>query len=194
MFEEEVETLMAREGYARDEAEAATYFQMPPQARWPEVKKATENIGVVLDKAFAAIEEENRDLKLEGVMTATKFGDKDKLSDDTLQRLLRHFNQHSLRNADLYTPDLLGDAYEYLIKQFADDAGKKGGEFYTPRGVVKLIVGLIKPQPGNEIYDPTCGSGGMLIESARYVAEQPGGRVDHILNVSLFGQEKNIGT
>lgn len=194
VFEEEVESLITREGFSREEAEAATYFQIPIQARWSEVKKATENIGVVLDQAFAAIEEENRDLKLEGVMTATKFGDKDKLSDDTLQRLLRHFNQHSLRNADLYTPDLLGDAYEYLIKQFADDAGKKGGEFYTPRGVVKLIVGLIKPQPGNEIYDPTCGSGGMLIEAARYVAEQPNGKVDHIVNVSLFGQEKNIGT
>ncbi|GAB3554867.1 hypothetical protein GCM10027577_40180 [Spirosoma fluminis] len=192
VFDEKVENLMECEGYTREEAEEATYFKMPLQARWSELKKATENIGVALDQAFAAIEEANR--QLEGVMTATKFGDKEKLSDETLQRLLRHFNQHSLRNADLYTPDLLGDAYEYLIKQFADDAGKKGGEFYTPRGVVKLIVGLIKPQPGNEIYDPTCGSGGMLIESARYVAEQPGGRAGNIVNVSLFGQEKNIGT
>ncbi|GAB4044421.1 type I restriction-modification system subunit M [Spirosoma jeollabukense] len=195
VFDEEVEVIMAREeDYTREEAEDATYFKMPIEARWAEVKKATENIGVVLDKAFAAIEEANKDLKLEGVMTATKFGDKEKLDDDTLQRLLRHFNQHSLRNADLYTPDLLGDAYEYLIKQFADDAGKKGGEFYTPRGVVKLIVGLIKPQPGNEIFDPTCGSGGMLIESARYVAEQKGGKVGNLINVSLFGQEKNMGT
>ena len=106
-------------------------------------------------------------------MTATKFGDKEKLTDDVLQRLLRHFNRYSLNNADLYTPDLLGDAYEYLIEQFADDAGKKGGEFYTPRGVVKLLVELIKPQPKNKVYDPTCGSGGMLIEAAKYIAEQP---------------------
>jgi len=105
----------------------------PKEARWLEVKKATENIGVALDKAFAAIERENT--SLEGVMTATKFGDKEKPSDEVLQRLLRHFNQHSLKNRDLYTPDLLGDVYEYLIKQFADDAGKKGGEFYSPRGV-----------------------------------------------------------
>ncbi|MVM33290.1 N-6 DNA methylase [Spirosoma sp. HMF4905] len=194
VFEEEVETLMANDGVSREEAEEATYFKMPPQARWSEIKKATENIGVMLDKAFDAIEEANRELNLEGVMTSTKFGDKERLSDDTLQRLLRHFNQHSLRNADLYTPDLLGDAYEYLIKQFADDAGKKGGEFYTPRGVVKLIVGLIKPQPGQTVYDPTCGSGGMLIESARYVAGQSSGKVGNIVNVSLFGQEKNIGT
>ncbi|GAB3332726.1 class I SAM-dependent DNA methyltransferase [Larkinella ripae] len=194
VFEEEVESHMVDEGVNREDAEAATFFKMPIEARWSEVKKATENVGVVIDIAFAAIEEKNKDLKLEGVMTATKFGDKDKLSDDTLQRLLRHFNQHSLRNSDLYTPDILGDAYEYLIKQFADDAGKKGGEFYTPRGVVKLIVGLIKPQPTNEIYDPTCGSGGMLIESARYVAEQSGGKVGQNVNVTLFGQEKNIGT
>jgi type I restriction enzyme M protein len=192
VFEEEVEAIMTREGLGREDAEEETYFRVPAEARWAEMKKATENIGVVLDKAFAAIERDNT--QLEGVMTATKFGDKEKLSDDTLQRLLRHFNQYSLRNADLYTPDLLGDAYEYLIKQFADDAGKKGGEFYTPRGVVKLVVGLIKPEAKNRVYDPTCGSGGMLIEAARYIAQQPGGKVGNNINVSLYGQEKNLGT
>nr|WP_246417641.1 class I SAM-dependent DNA methyltransferase [Hymenobacter luteus] len=192
VFDEEVDAIMARDGLSRADAEEETYFRVPAEARWAEVKKATENIGVVLDKAFAAIERENT--QLEGVMTATKFGDKEKLSDDTLQRLLRHFNQYSLRNQDLYTPDLLGDAYEYLIKQFADDAGKKGGEFYTPRGVVKLIVGLLRPEPKNKVYDPTCGSGGMLIESARHIAQQPGGRVGNNVNVSLYGQEKNLGT
>jgi len=105
-----------------------------------------------LDKAFAAIERENT--SLEGVMTATKFGDKEKLSDELLQRLLRHFNQHSLRNDRLESNDLLGDAYEYLIKMFADDAGKKGGEFYTPRGVVQLIVELIKPEPKQKSVRP----------------------------------------
>jgi type I restriction enzyme M protein len=127
-------------------------------------------------------------------MTATKFGDKEKLSDELLQRLLRHFNQHSLRNDHLESNDLLGDAYEYLIKMFADDAGKKGGEFYSPRGVVQLIVRLIKPQAKQKICDPTMGSGGMLIESARYVAEQPNGKVGNNVNVSLFGQEKNLST
>jgi type I restriction enzyme M protein len=192
VFEEEVENIMTRENVPRDEAEEDIYFRVPPEARWAEVKKATENIGVVLDKAFAALERDNP--KLEGVMTATKFGDKEKLSDDLLQQLLSHFNLHSLRNNDLYTPDLLGDAYEYLIKYFADDAGKMGGEFYTPRGVVKLIVGLIKPEPKNLVYDPTCGSGGMLIESARYIVQQPGGKVDNNVNASLHGQEKNLGT
>lgn len=192
VFLEEVELLIKEEGISREEAEEDTYFNLPPEAQWEYLKTKTENIGIDLDKAFAAIERENT--QLEGVMTATKFGDKEMLSDDVLQRLLRHFNQHSLRNADLVSNDLLGDAYEYLIKKFADDAGKKGGEFYTPRGVVQLIVQLIKPQPKHTIYDPTCGSGGMLIEAARYVAAQPNGKVGNNINVSLFGQEKNLST
>lgn len=192
VFEEEIENIMARDGVSLEDAEDETYFQLPVEARWNTVKKQTENIGIALDKAFAAIERENT--SLEGVMTATKFGDKEKLSDELLQRLLRHFNQHSLRNDHLVSNDLLGDAYEYLIKMFADDAGKKGGEFYTPRGVVQLIVQLIKPQPRQKIYDPTCGSGGMLIESARYIAEHPDGKVGNNINVSLFGQEKNLST
>lgn len=192
VFEEEVESIMKHDGISREDAEEETYFVIPQEARWNELKKETENIGVALDKAFAAIERENT--QLEGVMTATKFGDKEKLSDEVLQRLMRHFNQHSLKNQDLYTPDLLGDAYEYLIKMFADDAGKKGGEFYSPRGVVKTIVQLIKPQPKQKVYDPTFGSGGMLIESANYVAGLPGGKVGNNVNISLYGQEKNLGT
>jgi len=193
VFDEEVETIMERDGISREDAEEEPFFKLPAEARWDELKKVTENIGVALDKAFAAIERENTKY-LEGVLTTTKFGDKDRLSDEVLQRLLRHFNQHSLANKDLYTPDLLGDAYEYLIKQFADDAGKKGGEFYSPQGVVKTIVQLIKPQPKNKIYDPTFGSGGMLIESAKYVAQLPDGKVGNNINVSLYGQEKNVGT
>lgn len=192
VFEEEVETIMEKEGIPREDAEEETYFYLPKEARWDEIKKVTENIGVALDKAFAAIERENT--SLEGVVTATKFGDTEKLSDSVLQRLLRHFNRYSLRNSNLIQNDLLGDAYEYLIKQFADDAGKKGGEFYTPNGVVKLIVHLIKPEPRQKIYDPTCGSGGMLIESAKYVAKQPNGKVGKNINVSLYGQEKNLST
>lgn len=192
VFEEEVEAIMARDGVSKDEAEEDTYFKVPEEARWSELKKVTENIGVELDKAFAAIERENS--TLEGVMTATKFGDKEKLSDETLQRLLRHFNMYSLRNDNLYTPDLLGTAYEYLIKMFADDAGKKGGEFFTARGVVQLLVKLVKPQPRQRVYDPTCGSAGMLVEAARFIAEQPDGKVGNNVNVSLYGQEKNLGT
>jgi len=192
VFDEEVEIIMARDAIAREEAEEETYFKISKEARWEHIKKLTENIGIALDKAFAAIERENTGL--EGVLTAIKFGDKEKLSDEVLQRLMRHFNQYSLKNKDLYTPDILGDAYEYLIKMFADDAGKKGGEFYSPRAVVKTIVQLIKPQPKHKVYDPTFGSGGMLIESANYVAHLPGGKVGKNVNISLYGQEKNLGT
>jgi type I restriction enzyme M protein len=192
VFEEEIENKMESEGISREDAEDESFFQLPEEARWDNITKITENIGIALDKAFASIERENTNL--EGVMTATKFGDKEKLSDDVLQRLLRHFNQHSLRNDHLESQDLLGDAYEYLIKQFADDAGKKGGEFYTPSGVVKLIVNLIKPQPRQKIYDPTCGSGGMLIQASKYVSKLPDGKVGNNINISVYGQEKNLGT
>jgi len=192
VYEEEVENIMNKENLSQKDAEEEPYFRIPEEARWIVLTAKTENIGEALDKAFAAIERDNT--QLEGVMTAIKFGDKEKLSDAVLQRLLRHFNQYSLKNSDLYTPDVLGDAYEYLIKMFADDAGKKGGEFYTPKGVVRLIVRLIKPKPKNLVFDPTSGSGGMLIESAKYIAEQPNGKIGNNINVSLFGQEKNLGT
>lgn len=192
VFDEEVENIMKKENLSQNDAEDEPYFRIPNEARWAVLTAKTENIGEALDKAFAAIERDNT--QLEGVMTAIKFGDKEKLSDAVLQRLLRHFNQYSLKNSELYTPDVLGDAYEYLIKMFADDAGKKGGEFYTPKGVVQLIVRLLKPQPKNLVYDPTCGSGGMLIESAKYIAGKPNGKIGSNINVSLFGQEKNLGT
>src|SRR5574343_379215 len=139
------------------------------------------------------VKEDGNDLQ--HVLTATQYGDKRVLSDHTLQRLLRHFNQYKLGNDDLYKADMLGDAYEYLIKQFADDAGKKGGEFYTPKAVVQLVVELIDPQPGHSVYDPTCGSGGMLVESAHHIARLPGGTLlGDKPNVLLYGQEKNLGT
>ena len=195
VFDEEVEKLITEEDYDEEEAYDDVHIKVPAEARWSSLTKKTENIGEALDQAFALVEEENTELGLDGVLTAVHFGNKDVLTDAVLKRLLSHFNKHSLRNADLYSPDLLGDAYEYLIRMFADDAGKKGGEFYTPRGVVKLIVNLIKPAIGNSVYDPTCGSGGMLIESARYIAEQEGGKTSSgLVNVTLNGQEKNLGT
>ena len=127
MFEEEIETIMERDGISREDAEDETYFQLPMESRWDTIKKQTENIGIALDKAFAAIERENT--SLEGVMTATKFGDKEKLSDEVLQRLLRHFNQHSLRNDHLESNDLLGDAYEYLLRCLPMMLAKKGANF-----------------------------------------------------------------
>jgi len=198
VFDERVNQLMAEEGLSREEADAEVCEDQgafPPTARWGWLISRTENIGEALDKAFHDIEAGVKGTDLEHVLTATQYGDKRVLSDHTLQRLLRHFNQYKLGNEDLYKADMLGDAYEYLIKQFADDAGKKGGEFYTPKGVVHLVVELLDPQPGMSVYDPTCGSGGMMVESAHHIAKLPGGTLlGDKPNVLLYGQEKNLGT
>ena len=193
-FMEEANQAVKDDGITLEEAlEDEDYHQffIPKEAYWSELTKKTENIGQALDKAFASIEEYNP--QLEGVMTAVHFGDTEKLPDNLLSRLLQHFNKYSLANADLENPDILGSAYEYLIRMFADDSGKKGGEFYTPKEVVQLVVKLIKPEAGNSIYDPTCGSGGMLIQSANYIKEN-GGTVGKFVDAKLYGQEKNLST
>ncbi|MEN3772100.1 type I restriction-modification system subunit M [Priestia megaterium] len=163
-------------------------FYVPQAARWEEIRKHAEDIGSAINVAFEALENENQ--TLEGVLTPIDFNRKEVLTDSVLQRLLQHFSLLNLTNSNLSEPDMLGRAYEYLIKMFADDAGKKGGEFYTPSKVVDLLVKLIKPEEGMRVYDPTCGSGGMLIQSVDYVREQGG----NPQSLSLFGQEKNLGT
>ncbi|WP_448131189.1 N-6 DNA methylase [Stutzerimonas chloritidismutans] len=195
VFDERVAKLMKDESLNYSDAQEEIedkWGKFPISARWFDLISRTENIGEALDKAFATIEANNPELQ--HVPTATQYGDKRVLSDATLQRLLRHFNQYKLGNDDLYKADMLGDAYEYLIKQFADDAGKKGGEFYTPKAVVQLVVELIDPQPGHSVYDPTCGSGGMLVESAHHVSGLPNGTLMGKPNVLLYGQERNLGT
>lgn len=163
-------------------------FFVPEAARWSEIRKQAEDIGSAINVAFETLENENA--TLEGVLTPIDFNRKEVLTDSVLQRLLQHFSLLDLSNHNLSEPDILGRAYEYLIKMFADDAGKKGGEFYTPTQVVELIVRLIKPQEGMRVYDPTCGSGGMLIQSVDYVKAQGG----NPQSLSLYGQEKNLGT
>ena len=194
-FEEEAEKLIA-EG---EPAKAAWgdrdnhQFFVPDRARWDAILKTPTNIGDCLNKACAALEEENAGL--EGVLAGIDYNDEHRLGDgrhrdNVLARLVQHFSQISLRNDSMAEPDLLGRAYEYLIEQFADDAGKKGGEFYTPRMVVKLIVDLLAPKEEMRICDPTVGSGGMLIECAHYVQRRRG----NPRNLTLHGQEKNLGT
>ena len=124
------------------------------------------------------------------MLKSIDFNIKDKLSDKKLQDLLSHFSRHRLRNEDFENPDLMGGAYEYLIKQFADSAGKKGGEFYTPSEVVKLLVSLLKPHAGMKIYDPTIGSGGMLVTTRNYLIDHG----ENPSNLSLYGQEMNLNT
>lgn len=184
VFEEEAERIEKETGdkeLAWEEPDEHQFF-VPMRARWSELRKVTQNVGDFINKANDALEEHNP--LLEGVLASVDFNVKDRLPDATLLKLLDHFSRYRLRNDDLSEPDLLGRAYEYLIAQFADDAGKKGGEFYTPRKVVELIVRLIKPKEGMRICDPACGSGGMLIECAKYIKEQGG----NPLNISLYVQ------
>ena len=165
-------------------------FFVPERARWGKLKNLTINIGPELDKAFKSIEDEPRNTELIGVLTTANYNDKEKVSDKKISQLLNLFDSLKLDADSLENNDVLGDAYQYLIKKFADDGGAKGGEFYTPYEVRELLVKLIKPQEGDRIYDPTVGSGGFLIESLRYIKDQ-GGNPD---NVSLFGQEINLST
>ncbi len=202
VFDDEVERIVQRElkrGTSQAEATKIAMedpdehqFFVPKRARWSEIRKVSQNIGDELNKACHALEDKNQ--ILEGVLAdidfnSNKLGDT-KNRDSVLSRLVNHFSKISLKNTDLEEPDMLGRAYEYLIEKFADDAGKKGGEFYTPRKVVQLIVELLKPKEGMRICDPTCGSGGMLIECAHYIERKKG----NSRNISLFGQEKNLGT
>lgn len=178
-------------------------FFVPPRARWheswldaegneaPPLKHLKHDIGNMLNKAIAAIEDENDALAgvLKNNIDFNAVKGKTKIPDQKWKDLLDHFNQPNfvLVNDNFEFPDLLGAAYEYLIKYFADSAGKKGGEFYTPAEVVRLLVQLTKPQAGNTVYDPTAGSGGFLIQAHQYVEEQ-GQNPD---DLALYGQDSN---
>ncbi|QOS10429.1 type I restriction-modification system DNA-methyltransferase RmeM [Haloferax gibbonsii] len=173
----------------RGERDLHEEFWVPDRARWDHITSQTDNIGEALDKALIAVEDEN-DVIADRVLSTVDYNDKDRLSDATLDELVTHFSTHRYRNVDLEDPDIFGRAYEYLIRQFADDAGKKGGEFYTPREVVQLLVECVAPEPGDRVYDPCCGSGGMLIYSGQHVRDIGGDEDD----ISLYGQEKNLNT
>ncbi|KAF5425698.1 type I restriction enzyme M protein [Candidatus Methanomarinus sp.] len=178
-------------------------FFVPVRARWheswtdekgelvPALKDLKHDIGNMLNKAIAAVEEENDALAdvLKNNIDFNAVKGKTKIPDQKWKDLLDHFNQPRfvLVNENFEFPDLLGAAYEYLIKFFADSAGKKGGEFYTPVEVVRLLVQITKPEAGNEIYDPTAGSGGFLIQSHQYVEEQGQNPND----LALYGQDSN---
>jgi type I restriction enzyme M protein len=176
------------EELADDKDEYDKTFYVPEKGRWENLKDLKHDIGAELNKATEAIEEHNP--TLEGVLVSIDFNIKNKLNDNKLRDLLSHYSKFRLRTEDFERPDLLGAAYEYLIKMFADSAGKKGGEFYTPGKVVKLLVSLIKPHAGMKVLDPSCGSGGMLLQSRNYLATHG----ENEQNIQLFGQEMNLST
>lgn len=183
MVAEEVEMLL-------DDSSIYETFYVPESARWDKLKNLNLNIGPELDKAFKALEDEPKNAELIGVLTTANYNDKERVPDKKLSQLLLILDTINLANSNLESEDILGDAYQYLIKQFADEGGKKGGEFYTPTEIVKIMVNVLKPQEGDRIYDPTCGSGGMLIQSLQYIKNQGG----NYKNISLFGQEINLST
>jgi len=128
-------------------------FYVPPKARWEHIRGLTLDIGPALDKAFRAIEDTPKNSELAGVLTTANYNDKERVSDKKLSQLLVLFDSMNLDRSMLESEDMLGDAYQYLIKQFADQGGSKGGEYYTPTEVVKTMVQLLKPQEGDRIYE-----------------------------------------
>ncbi|MGH3517543.1 MAG: N-6 DNA methylase [Micromonosporaceae bacterium] len=200
MFDAERERVLKRfESRGKQEAEhragqPESYrqaFFVPTVARWDHLRRLHDNVGDGINKALAALEHTNPE-SLEGVVQHIDFNRQvgsSRIPDKKLRDLITHFSQYRLRTEDFEFPDLLGAAYEYLIKEFADSAGKKGGEFYTPRAVVRMMVQLVKPAEGMSVYDPCSGSCGMLIHAKEYVEEHGG----NPRNLILAGQE-NAGS
>ncbi len=163
-------------------------FQIPDGAHWNDVRQKTQNVGRALQGAMQAIEKANPD-QLFGVFGDASWTNKDRLTDETLVNLVEHFSKHQLNLAEV-PQDELGNAYEYLIKQFADDSGHTAAEFYTNRTVVRLMTLIANPQPGETVYDPTCGSGGLLLNAALQL--KTAGKEYRTLK--LYGQEINLIT
>lgn len=164
-------------------------FIIPEGCHWKDVREASENVGVAIVKAMNGIERANPDT-LSGVFSSfddANWTDKTKLSDERLKDLIEHMSKIKVGNNN-YSADVMGDSYEFLIKKFADMSKKNAGEFYTPRSIVKLLIMFMAPQAGESVYDPACGTGGMLIEAIRYM------KGDKRTYGRIYGQEKNLAT
>lgn len=164
-------------------------FIIPEGCHWANVREASENVGVAIANAMNGIERANPDT-LSGVFSSfddANWTDKTKLSDERLKDLIEHMSKIKVGNNN-YSADVMGDSYEFLIKKFADLSKKNAGEFYTPRSIVKLLVMLLAPKAGESVYDPACGTGGMLIEAIRYM------KGDKLTYGRIYGQEKNLAT
>jgi type I restriction enzyme M protein len=161
-------------------------FEIPEGCHWKNVRETTTNLGLTIEKALRGIEQANQEL-LYGIFGDAQWSNKNKLSDRLLTDLIEHFSQYSLSNS-LVEPDVLGNAYEYLIKHFADLTNKKAGEFYTPRSVVHLLGLILDPHERQSIYDPACGTGGMLLECVAHLKDNN----EDYRTLKLYGQEKNL--
>jgi type I restriction enzyme M protein len=189
VYDEETEKALEESG--GDEEFAAFpenhRFVIPDGCHWKDVREQSENVGSAITNAMTGIERVNPDT-LTGVFSSfddANWSDKNKLSDERLKDLVEHMSKIKVGNNN-YSADVMGDSYEYLIKKFADLSKKNAGEFYTPRPIVKLLVMLLDPKPGDTVYDPACGTGGMLIEAIRHMHD------DKAVYGKIFGQEKNL--
>ena len=193
IFDEETKKVVAEFGEdgAKFMGATAHKFVIPEGAHWKDVRSKTENIGIAIQNAFYAVEQANEDSvthekRLLGVFGNAPWANKNRLPDETLKNLIEHFSQKTL-NMETCPEDELGQAYEYLIKKFGDDSGHTSQEFYTNRTVVHLMTEILKPQPGESVYDPTCGSAGMLISCIHYLREHGA----EWRGLSCYGQEIN---
>lgn len=197
--DEAIAELERQQGRVFSEKEKAVFrkrgahrYTIPEGSRWGDVLAASTNLGETLTYAMRAVSNSNDELR--GVFTvdwaqpAPDGSGRPLIPNEVVHALIQHFNTHDLSNANV-PPDVLGHAYEYLIKQFADDAGAKAGEFFTPPEVVDTLVRILEPQPGDTVYDPTCGSGGMLVHSAGFLRENN----HHATSAQFCGQEMNWG-
>jgi len=190
VYDEEYEKALAESDGEIEYAQFAEnhHFQVPSGFHWNDVRATTTNVGVALQDAMRAIEKANPET-LFGIFGDASWTNKDRLSDETLINLVEHYSQHKL-NLSTVPDDKLGNAYEYLIKEFADDSGHTAAEFYTNRTVVKLMTMIMDPKPGESVYDPTCGSGGLLLNCALHLKSEG----KEYRTLKLYGQEINLLT
>jgi len=163
-------------------------FQIPKGCHWNDLRTKSTNIGEFLQKTLRSIEKANPDT-LFGIFGDANWANKEKITDELMVNLIEHFSKINLQKSKI-KQNILGDAYEYLIKKFADLQNKKAGEFYTPRTVVKLLIKILNPNDNETIYDPACGTGGMLLESANQIKSKK----QDIRKLKLYGQESNLNT
>ena len=188
VYEEETEKAVKENGPEAAEWEETHSFNLPDDAHWDSVRNVPQDVGKAILTAFRAIEKANPD-KLHGIFGDGTWTNKRRLPDRLLKDLMEHFSTKTL-SIENCPEDELGTGYEYLVRKFADDSGHTAQEFYTNRTVVHLMTELLKPQPNESIYDPTCGSAGMLISAIAYLEDQN----KEWRNVSLYGQEINALT
>lgn len=189
VYDEETEAAIREYGEEATNFDEQHSFAIPDGCHWNDVRNTSVNVGMAIVNAMSGIERANPDT-LSGVFSSfddATWTDKTKLDDERLKNLVEHMSKIKVGNNN-YSNDVMGDAYEFLIKKFADLSKKNAGEFYTPRTIVKLLVNLLDPKPGDEVYDPACGTGGMLIEAIHHINN------DRLTYGRIYGQEKNLST